>query len=200
MYIDQNLSMKNHVANLCRVCYLELRRISLMRPFLSQAAAVQLVSSSILSRLDYCNSVLAGLPSALVDRLQKVQNNAAKLVMKKSKRDHVTPLLKELHWLPVTFRPQYKIAVLAYRFFDGTLPPYLSATLSQYIPARSLRSSNQKLLTVPKRRLKSFGHRSFSYLAPTIWNALPDDLRFAPSISSFRKALKTHLFNLAFSQ
>ena len=104
----------------------------------------------IISRLDYCNSVFAGLPADQVARLQRIQNNAARLVMKKRKRDHVTPLLKELHWLPVKFRCQYKIATLAYRHVEGSLPPYLSSSLCIYEPSQSLQSSKEKLLKIPK--------------------------------------------------
>ena len=115
--------------------------------------------------VDYYNSVFIGLPANQIARLQRVQNNAARLVMKKRRRDHVTPLLKELHWLPVKFRCQYKVANLAYRHFEGSLPPYLSSSLCTYEPSRSLRSSNEKLLKILKRNLKSFGQRSFSFIA-----------------------------------
>ena len=134
IYLDQTLSMQQHISSVCRAAYLELRRIASIRPYLTQSATAQLVSSAITSRLDNCNSVLAGLPLKQISRLQRVQNNAAKLVLRKSKYDHVTPLLQKLHWLPIKFRRQYKIATFVYRFFDGSLPGYLSQTLCAYEP------------------------------------------------------------------
>ena len=131
-------------------------------------------------------------------RLQRVQNNAAQLVLKKRRRDHVTPLLKELHWLPVKFCCQYKIATLANRHFEGSLPPYLSSSLCTYKPSRFLRSSNEKLLKIPKRNLRSFGQCSFSFMAPTLWNSLPATLRNVPTLSQFKSQLKTFLFAQAF--
>ena len=120
--LDQTLSMHDQISSVCRACLFELRRIASIRPFLSKEAVLKLVVATVLSRLDYCNSVLIGLPEDQILRLQRVQNSAARLVLGKKKRDHVTPLLRELHWLPVKARCQYKIAVLAYRHFDGTLP------------------------------------------------------------------------------
>ena len=156
----------------------------------------------IISRLDYCNSVFAGLPADQVARLQRIQNNAARLVMKKKerKRDHFTPLLKELHWSPVKFRFQYKITTLAYRHFEGSLPPYLSSSLCTYELSRSLRSSKEKLLKIPKRNLKFFGERSFSFMAPFVLNSLPADPRNLPTLSQFKSNLKTFLFTQAFPQ
>ncbi|WP_419618910.1 hypothetical protein, partial [Thiolapillus sp.] len=122
VHLDQTLSMRQHIDSVCRASFLELRRAATIRPYLSQSATARLVAAMIISRLDYCNSVFAGLPADQVARLQRIQNNAARLVMKKRKRDHVIPLLKELHWLPVKFRCQYKIATLAYRHFEGSLP------------------------------------------------------------------------------
>ena len=173
-------------------------RLSPSRPSsLSLSALTRLM---IISRLDYCNSVFAGLPADQVARLQRIQNNAARLVMKKRKRDHVTPLLKELHWLPVKFGCQYKIATLTYRHFEGSLPPYLSSSLCTYEPSRSLRSSKEKLLKIPKRNLKPFEESSFSFMAPSIWNSLPSDLRNLPTLSQFKSNLKTFLFTQAFPQ
>ena len=150
VHLDQTLLMQKHISSVCRAAYLELRRIASVRPYLTRTATAQLLSSAITSRLDYCNSSLAELPVKQISRLQRVQNNAAKLVLWKSKYDHVTPLLQELHWLPIKFRSQYKIATFVYRFFDGSLPGYLSQTLCAFEPTRNLRSSCEKLLKVPK--------------------------------------------------
>ena len=192
--------MQQHISSVCRAAYLELKRIASIRPYLTQSATAQLVSSAITSRLDYCNTILAGLPLKQISRLQRVQNNAAKRVLRKSKYDHVTPLLQELHWLPIKFRPQYKIATFVYRFFDGSLPDYLSQTLCAYEPRRNLRSSCEKLLKVPKRNTKTFGERSFSFLAPSVWDTLPSDLRNSSTFPLFKSRLKTHLFKTAFCQ
>ena len=203
--------MRQHIDSVCRASFLELRRAATIRPYLSQSATARLVAAMIISRLDYCNSVFAGLPADQVARLQRIQNNAAWLVIKSKEkkkeekkkereRDHVTPLLKELHRIPVKFRCQHKIATLAYRHFNGSLPPYLSSSLCTYEPSRSLRSSKEKLLKIPERNLKSFGERSLSFMAPSVWNSLPADLRNLPTLSQFKSNLKTFLFTQAFPQ
>ena len=111
----------------------------------------------VTSRLDFCNLSLTGIATDQLNRLQRIQNCAARLIMKKRKYDHITPVIHELHWLPLEFRIQYKLAVLAFRQFEGTLPTYLSATLCTYEPARSLRSSTERLLKSPRVKLKSAG-------------------------------------------
>ena len=105
-----------------------------------------------------------------------------------------TTLLKQLHWLPIQTRIDYKLATLAFRHFDGSLPQYLSSRLDIYQPSRSLRSSNDRLLRVPRWKLKSFGYRSFSYQGPVVWKSLPTDLKLSSSLSSFKSRLKTLLF------
>ena len=126
VHLDRTLSMQKHISSICCASFLELRRIASIRPYLSQSAAARLVAAMVISRLDYCNSVFIGLPADQIARLQRVQNNAARLVRKKRRRDHVTPLLKKLHWLSVKFRCQYKIATLACRYFEGSLPFFIS--------------------------------------------------------------------------
>ena len=191
--------MQGQISSACPASFLELRRLASVRPYLCERTSARLVAALITSRLDYYNSVLAGLPAEQIGRLQRVQNSAARLVQKKRKRDHVTPLLNEFHWLPVKFRCEYKIATLAYCHFDGTLPSYLSASLCTYQTSRIFRSSNEKLLKIPKHSLKSVGDHSFSFITPTVWNSLPVSLRNLPTLSDFQAQLKTFLFSTGIS-
>ena len=96
--LDQNLSFQQHVSRFCQIRYFELRRINFIRHYLSQDALKSLISAFVLSRIDYCNSLLAGCPKQLIHKLQKVQNNAARLICRTPKFDHIYPVL---HWLPV---------------------------------------------------------------------------------------------------
>ncbi|KAK7093897.1 hypothetical protein V1264_007580 [Littorina saxatilis] len=170
-----------------------MRRISQIRHLLSLDATKTLVSAFILSRLDYCNSLLVGLPDAKLDRLQRIMNNAARLVLRKRKRDHVTPLLMTLHWLPIKACITYKIATLCYHsLHDDSAPSYLSSLLKPHVPTRNLRS-------VPCIKLNAFGKCAFIYTAPSIWNSLPMSVRLSTSLLSFKSSLKTHLFRQYFN-
>jgi hypothetical protein len=194
--IDCGLSLKQHVLNTCRSAFIELRRISSIRHLLTPEATKTLVCSFVLCRLDYGNALLCGCPLYLLDRLQRVQNSAARLVVKAKKSDHITPILRSLHWLPVTSRVQYKVLSICHTCLSSsTGPVYLSELLHLYTPSRQLRSSaDTKLLRIPTVRTKSFGERSFSYQGPFLWNKLPQFLRYFESANSFRQSLKTHLF------
>ena len=192
---DQSLSFRQHVANVCRLCYLEIRRISSVRHFLSDDATKTLLCAFVLSRLDYCNALLAGSPKHLIEKLQKVQNHAARLVFRCSKFDHVTPLLHSLHWLPVHLRIDYKISSLCFKVLESTAPSYLSDLLHVYTPPRQLRSSSDdRLFCVPHVRTKSYGQRSFAYQGAYTWNQLPLSVRHSQSLAPFKTKLKTHLF------
>ena len=195
---DETLSFHEQISNVCRSAFLEMRRIASIRRCLSTSTCAQLVSALIISRLDYCNAIYGGLTNEEVARLQRIQNCAARLVLRKRKYDHVTPLLKQLHWLPVLSRVQFKIATFAYRHFDGTLPAYLSHSLTTYCPPRNLRSSKENTLVPPECNLKSAGERAFYFLAPSIWNALPSYIRNQHTLEDFKARLKTHLFRQAF--
>ena len=121
------------VARSCRFVLYNIRRI---RPFLTREAAQLLVQSLVISRLDYCNSLLAGLPASASKPLQRIQNAAARLVFNLPKYSHVTPLFRDLHWLPVVARIKFKTMVLAYKAVEGTATAYLQALLKPHTPAR----------------------------------------------------------------
>ena len=131
----------------------------------------------------------------LLNRLQKVQYNAARHILKAPKTDHITPHLRTLHWLPIDVRIKYKLCSLCFGAITSTGLVYLSDLLKIYTPSRQLRSSADiRILCIPSVNTMSYGKRSFSYIGPTLWNTLPKDIGFSQSVSSFRSALKTHLF------
>ncbi len=113
-----------------------------------------------------------------------MQNAAARLLSGVKKREHITPILRSLHWLPVCFRVDLKILLLVYKSRNGLAPIYLCELLTEYQPIRSLRSSNQDLLFTPKSRLKCRGDHAF-FAAPRLWNALPLSIRQAFSVNIF---------------
>ncbi|PIK52476.1 hypothetical protein BSL78_10634 [Apostichopus japonicus] len=197
-YFDQTMSLENHVTNLCRSANWQLRKISLMRNYLDNKTCEILVHAFVTSKLDFLNSLLFGLPDSTIKKLQKIQNTAARIVKRKGRKCRTTPLLKELHWLPISYRIQYKILLLTFCAHHLERPVYLSQLLLPYTPTRTLRSSNKLFLTVPKPRLKNYGYRSFQYSGSYLWNKLPDHIRTCYKLSTFKSLLKTHFFTCSF--
>ena len=193
--MDCHLTLESHVNNVCKASYAQLRGIALIRKHLTQDAAATLVNSLITSRLDSMNSLLIGLPDILISKLQRIQNHAAKVVAKKNKHDHVTPILQALHWLPVESRIEYKVLLITHKCLQGKAPEYLSSRLHKYKPGRS---GDMHLLVQPRSSQKSYGDRAFSVMAPRLWNKLPLGLRMCDSLDTFKKDLKTFLFRRCF--
>ncbi len=145
--------------------------------------------------LDYCNVLYTCLNKSSMDRIQVVQNTAARLLTRTTRRLHVTPVLKALHWLPIGFRVHFLILVITYRALHGQAPSYVHDLLhAHYItPGRSLRSSDIGFLTIPRTRLKT------RVTVLSVSNSLPLSLRTMCSVESFKKHLKTYLFGQAFN-
>ncbi len=192
---DDQLTFKEHIAKTARSCRFALHNIRKIRPFLTEHAAQLLVQALVISRLDYCNALLAGLPSNTIKPLQ-IQNAVARLVFNEPKRAHVTSLFVSLHWPPVAARIQFKTLMLAYRTTPGSAPTYFHSLLRIYIPSRSLRSASERCLVVPSQRGSKSLSRTFSFTIPGWWNDLPTPIRTAGSLSIFKQQLKTHLFQL----
>ena len=192
---DEHLTMEAHVNSVCRSSFFHLHNISSIRRVLDMKTTVIIAQALVVSRLDYCNSLLCGLPTILIKRMQRVQNAASRVIAKAGRRDHISPILFKLHWLPVEFRIKYKILLLTYRALHGLAPTYITELLVPYTPPRTLRSRTEQLLVVQKYRLKNFGARSFETAA--LWNSLESQIRLQKTLTSFRRLLKTHLFRQA---
>ena len=188
-----------HVNNIIKPANLHLHNIRKNCHHLTESTCKQLIQSLVISRLDYCNILLCNIPSVLLNRLQTVQNNAARLITLTKRQDHITPVLVELHWLPIKARIDYKVILTVYKALNGHAPLYIRDLLDVYVPKRSLRSEDKGLLVVPKTRLRSMGDRSFSCYAPKMWNTLPASLKDSPSVDVFKSHLKTYLFNLFYN-
>ena len=166
--LDQTWSFKQQVCNICRLAYLELRRNSTIHRYLSVDATKTLICAFVLSRIDYCNSSCWN-SKVPVRQTPKIQNNAARIVFKSPKRCHVSPLLRSLHWLPITKRIDYKLSSSCFSVSNGPGPEYLSELLSMCTPSLRLRSaSDTRLFRIPSFKTKTNGQRSFSFQAATV--------------------------------
>ena len=192
VWIDSELSLNQHVTEVANTCFYQLRRLRQIRRRVGPEVTTRLVLALVIQRLDYCNSVFAGLPDYTMDVLQRVQNVSARVIHKLKSHDHISTYLQQLHWLPVRYRVQYKLCTIMYTIHHGQAPSYLSElvhTVASRSSRSGLRSASTTNYAVPRLRTK-FGERSFSYAGPAAWNALPHELRSVDSFSAFKKLLK----------
>lgn len=200
---DPTLSMKNHVSNVVRSCFYQLRQLRSIRRSVSDDAMRTLVQAFVTSHLDHCNAALYGVADVVIRRLQAAQNAAARLITGIRRNQHITPTLRDvLHWLPVPQRITYKIALMAFDCIHGRCPAYFEGicTPVHSVPARArLRSADHGELIISRTRTVRFGPRSFRVSAPTVWNSLPDSLKSEDtSREQFKRLLKTVLFERAY--
>jgi len=195
--LDSELTMADHIAALSRSCFFYIRQLRSIRQSLTPDALKTLVYAFVSSHIDYCNSILAGVSGQLLQRLQSVQNAAARLVTGARRSDRTMPILCQLHWLPVRQRIIFKTAVLVYKCLHGMAPPYLSTycePTSSHGGRHHLRSAESGQLTVPRTKT-TYGDRTFAVYGPVVWNSLPAELSLLYiSLPVFRKRLKMFLF------
>jgi len=139
VWLDSELSLKQHIAKVASACFFQLRRLRQIRRRVGREVTTRLVLALVTSRLDYCNSVLSGLPDCSLDVLQKVRNASARLICQLKPRDHISSSPRELHWLPIRYRIQYKLCILMYTIHHGQSPIYLSEQVNT-VAAQTLRS------------------------------------------------------------
>ena len=198
--LDGRLSLSQYISTLCKSCFFQLRQLRTVKRCMPKHSRETLVHAFVSSRLDYGNSLLYGIGEGQLDRLQRVQNSAARLVTGGWKFCHITPILKDLHWLPIRQRIEYKEASLVYKCLHNQAPCYLSeCCVPRVTEGRSLRAISSHQLHVPRTKTK-IGERAFQIAGPTVWNGLPKELRNPDlSLSAFHRNLKTVLFNRAYN-
>ena len=199
MSVEVNMTW---LLTLCIVFFPSLKHFSLtsLNTHTINTCKKTLVHAFVTSKVDYCNSLLYGVTKYLLQRLQRVLNCAARIVFKSNKYDHITPLLRELHWLPIQQRIEFKILLITFKALNKQAPTYLTDLLISYTPSRSLRSSSKNLLKTPGYNLKSYGGRSFVLASAVLWNSLPQSLRDLQSVETFKRKLKKHLFLRAYME
>ena len=193
---DSTLSMEHQVNAVCRGAYLRLHNISRIRRFLTQDATQtkSLIQAFVISKLDCGNALLSGVSTNLLRKLQRVQHMAARVITFTPRREHISPVLRSLHWLPIHRRIEFKIILLVYLCLHDIAPQYLAEMLTTHVVTRSLRSTDKQLLVVPRSKLKRNGDRSFNVVAPVLWNSLPECMKSSSSVASFKRTLNTFLF------
>ena len=184
--LDGELTFQQQISHCAQSCFMSIRQISSVKSFLNSDQKKVLVTSLVLSQLDYCNGLLYNVNSTYLKKLQTVQNCAAKLIYNKRKYDDgLTNLFSLLHWLKVKDRIVYKILLLVHKCLYCTSPTYLNKLLT--LTYSFIRTGNKV------KYVSSTG--AFSVCAPKLWNTLPTDLKFETSTVQFKRKLKAHLFN-----
>ena len=200
-WFDTNLSLVTHIAKTCKAAFYHLHNIRRIRKFLTMKSTKVLVHAFIMGRIDYCNSLLYGLPVTHINKLQRVQNAAARLICSIPRFSHVTPVLYSLHWLPVQFRIDFKILIITFKAIHGHAPEYICNLIHIKNPSTyGLRSNSELLLTPPSTKTKkTLGDRAFTAAAPSLWNKLPSEIREEENFERFKSKLKTFLFTAAYT-
>ena len=134
--LDAHTTLEKQIRNTCRTSYMQIRRISSIWRYLTVDAVRTRVRATLTVRLDYCNNIYTNLPMKSIHRLQIIQNSAAHLISRTPRHEHITPVLVQLHWLPITKRCKFKILTRAYKAVHHNAPPYICDMLNWYQPAR----------------------------------------------------------------
>ncbi|KAK2174705.1 hypothetical protein NP493_782g00003 [Ridgeia piscesae] len=180
--------MKKQVSQTISACSFYLRNINQIS---------RVVNAIITSRLDYCNALLYGTSAINITRLQRIQNTAARFIMRSPRSDSATPLIRELHWLLIVCRIDFKLLVFTYKATQNDAPVYLCELVCPYQPTRTLRSANNNMLQVKRTRTKA-GDCSFAIAAASLWNNLPTVIKTCDNLTSYKRLLKTHFIRIAY--
>ena len=195
--LDPNLTYDHHISTVVSSCLSKLCQINRVKKSFDKTTLELLITALVFSKMLYCSSVWANTSLQNVNKLQSIQNFACKIVTNTRKFDHVTPLLRELNWLPVREQLRYRDIVLAYKCQNGLAPQYLMDKFSKRSCIHNRDTRARDSLQIPLFRTKT-GQRSFVFRGTNIWNNLDDDLKQRTSLTSFKRALRDSLLRQTF--
>ena len=200
VFLDSNLSMDAQISNVIKTTGYHLRNIAFIRKYIDADSTKKLVHNFVISRLDYCNSIYHALPNYKLKKMQNIFNRAARIIVGVSRRDRITPVLIQLHWLPIKARIVYKICLLTHVAIVTGKPKYISDILirKQTATSANTRSVTDGRKLVEPRCCTNIGFRAFRSAAPRMYNKLPNNIIMIDNIPTFKKKLKTHLFSDAY--
>ena len=189
--------LSTEVTDICKSASLAIRNIGKIRNYLDQPIAEKLVHAFVTSKIDFCNSLLYGLSKKQLDKLQHILNAAARINKKSQNFQHISSVLLNLHWLPVTKRIEFKILTITHKALNGMALSYICDLPQVHHPNRNLRSASRSLsLVVPIHQTQAYDARSFSVAALTLWNSLSVLTLKARKLSvSLKESSKHFLFN-----
>jgi hypothetical protein len=204
IFDSKNLCKRRHVNQICSTGYYYLRNLRYLKSCLTYVSLKAALHAFVFSRLDYCNSLLTGIPDFLIRKLDVLQHSCARLLTNTPVRDSISPVMYDLHWLPVKYRIIFKCMCFVYKFFNGLSPMYFNDMLkplcNSRICSRNLRSSDDTLLLyVPRSKKVRSGDCSFSVFAPKNWNVIPYNIRSSSSFHNFTNKLKSFYFGRAYT-
>ena len=191
--LDSSMNMQKDIANTCRTTYMHIRKIRSIRCYLNEPATKSLVNATVISRLDYCNSLYIGLPLKSLYKLQLALNTAARLISGTHRHSHITPVLQQLNWLPIIKRCQFKILILTFKALHQQTPKYICDLFHWYTPTRALRSASNISLVASRSKTVRYGKRLIDTSSATLWNSLPHEIKCATNVGYFKNILKPYL-------
>ena len=197
VHMDEHLNGADNIGYVSRSCFYQLRQLKTVRKHLDDDTIKSALQAFVSSRLDYCNALFIGQPQYRINRLQRIQNSAARIYARTSRRDSISPVLRELHWLPVRARIHFKTAVIVYKILHNLAPPYLSDMISStqsVLGGHCLRSVSKGDISATRHFTSRYGNRLFTVSAPAVWNMLPSSVRQSETVGCFGRRLKTFLF------
>ena len=197
---DKHMTMEKQVNKMCRNAYFNIRNLAKIRNCLDTETTKTAVHALVTPHLDYGNALLTGISKRSENKLQIAQNSAVRLVKRINKMERVTQHRKELHWLPINARIQFKILMTVWKALHGQAPAYLINLLQKKNNQNLYLRSNDQLLLKPPDLFTSnkYGDRAFSVVGPKLWNQLPLNIRNINTLECFKSNLKTHLFKVSY--
>ena len=182
--------MDSQINNVIRISGYHLRNIAFLRKYLDEDSVKKLICNCVISRLDYCNSIYYGLPNFKLRKLQNIKNRAARLIKGVGRRDRITPVLIELHWLPIKARIKFKICVLTHQAITTGKPAYLNKLLVIMQPTEGVdtRSNTDGRKLIEPRCSSNVGFQAFASASPKLYYTLPYAIIMLDNLALFKKS------------